>query len=522
MKTKRTFILILLLAVGIYLLRVWSFDAGRLTLYDDAFISLRYAQNLANGDGLVFNPGERVEGYTNFLWTVILAGAIYLGADPILAAKVLGTASGALLLVVTALLARRLVPHGGAWAGVPALILALTASLPRYALSGMETLLFTLWLVMATWLEIGGPPRHGPRLPALVFGLAALTRPEGLMFSTVWIAGTAIGRLLRPRPLRVVLPRLLQSAAIFCAIVLPYYLLRYLYYDSLLPNSFYAKVGGLTSAALQRGLTYLKLELLLLNLPLLAWALLGLRAFRQRAIRAMMVSSLIYLGYLVLIGGDDWAVFGPRFLLVIFPWMAVLGLAGLARLSSGRLPGIVLAALVIALTAGLSIFEARGYRGVMETMNRGWWTAAGWLEQEAGADQLLAIDAAGIIPYHSRLPVLDMLGLNNLHIARISVEQMGGGLAGHEKFDPLYVLEQQPDYIASWLDPQGQPISAGLALVSGQLQDQYDLAAVFLMGVPSASQPAWLDMRGLSYTAELNAGGYLYGIFRQRASARLK
>ena len=40
---------------------------------DDAFISFRYAENLANGQGLVFNPGERVEGYSNPLWTVLFA-----------------------------------------------------------------------------------------------------------------------------------------------------------------------------------------------------------------------------------------------------------------------------------------------------------------------------------------------------------------------------------------------------------------------------------------------------------------
>ena len=40
--------------------------------YDDAFITFRYAANLAHGHGLVFNPGERVEGYSNFLWTVLL------------------------------------------------------------------------------------------------------------------------------------------------------------------------------------------------------------------------------------------------------------------------------------------------------------------------------------------------------------------------------------------------------------------------------------------------------------------
>ena len=51
-------------------------------LCDDAYISFRYADNWARGLGPVFNAGERVEGYTNFLWTALLAGLIKLGAHP--------------------------------------------------------------------------------------------------------------------------------------------------------------------------------------------------------------------------------------------------------------------------------------------------------------------------------------------------------------------------------------------------------------------------------------------------------
>ena len=70
-------------------------------LSDDAFISWRYAQNLVAGNGLVYNPGERVEGYTNFLWTVLLALCQALGLD-MEAASVLFAflATAALTLVV--------------------------------------------------------------------------------------------------------------------------------------------------------------------------------------------------------------------------------------------------------------------------------------------------------------------------------------------------------------------------------------------------------------------------------------
>src|SRR4051794_18934740 len=61
---------------------------------DDAYISFRYARNLVEHGQLVFNPGERVEGFTNFLWTLLLAGGIKLGLSPVLTSRFLGIAFG--------------------------------------------------------------------------------------------------------------------------------------------------------------------------------------------------------------------------------------------------------------------------------------------------------------------------------------------------------------------------------------------------------------------------------------------
>src|SRR4051794_37248022 len=62
--------------VGLYapmLLTLLGASRVRAFTIDDAYISFRYAENLASGHGLVYNLGERVEGYTNFLWVVLLA-----------------------------------------------------------------------------------------------------------------------------------------------------------------------------------------------------------------------------------------------------------------------------------------------------------------------------------------------------------------------------------------------------------------------------------------------------------------
>src|SRR5690606_9328035 len=78
---------------------------------DDAFISFRYARNLAEGEGLVFNQGARVEGYTNFLWTVLLAGFIALGLDPAQVSIVLRIGSLAGSCLLAARLVRGVLPR---------------------------------------------------------------------------------------------------------------------------------------------------------------------------------------------------------------------------------------------------------------------------------------------------------------------------------------------------------------------------------------------------------------------------
>jgi hypothetical protein len=76
-KNNFTFVLILVIA-GLTLL-AWS----QRFVQDDAFISFRYAYNFAHGKGLVWNDGYRVEGYTNFLWTVLMSIPLYFGREPV-------------------------------------------------------------------------------------------------------------------------------------------------------------------------------------------------------------------------------------------------------------------------------------------------------------------------------------------------------------------------------------------------------------------------------------------------------
>jgi arabinofuranosyltransferase len=70
-----------------------------------------------------------------------------------------------------------------------------------------------------------------------------------------------------------------------------------------------------------------------------------------------------------------------------------------------------------------------------------------WLRDNAPADTVVATGIAGALPFYSGLHVIDTLGLNDLHIAHLEVAEMGAGIAGAEKTDVPYVLDQRPTYI---------------------------------------------------------------------------
>src|SRR5439155_7001262 len=118
--------------------------------YDDAFITYRYAANLAHAHGLVYNPGERVEGYSNFLWAIVMAGVIALGGDPEGWSLLLGAACALAALGITMRAAQRCemsVPVAGA-------LIATSTSWAAWGTGGLETGAFML-CVTAGLLALG-------------------------------------------------------------------------------------------------------------------------------------------------------------------------------------------------------------------------------------------------------------------------------------------------------------------------------------------------------------------------------
>jgi hypothetical protein len=108
-------------------------------MYDDAFITYRYAENLAHGLGLVYNAGERVEGYSNFLWTLLMSLVVLAGGRP----EDVGPIVSAVIALGTLVLVMWFAHRRGASGALAGLLLAASSCWATWATGGLETALFT-------------------------------------------------------------------------------------------------------------------------------------------------------------------------------------------------------------------------------------------------------------------------------------------------------------------------------------------------------------------------------------------
>ena len=319
---------------------------------DDAYISFRYAHNLAQGHGLVFNPGhERVEGYTNFLWVLVLAALDKVGARPESAAPALGLLLTVALWAIVARGSWRAIAPWAPWpfAVFPVVAMALTRSVAVWSTSGLETRLFEV-LVAAGVFRLVEETENGRLRPltALLFALASLTRPDGLLISAASL-GAAGGWLLLRRRLRW--SEALLSGGTFVAVVGAHFVFRFLYYGAWLPNTYYAKVGGRTWWDM--GGAYLasfavEYAVVLWLLPLV----LGVRAFVKdgRASLPILFAAAVlpHALYVASIGGDH---FEYRPLDLYFPFAFILVARGLATFRYRALSAAYSSVLVAGLVA---------------------------------------------------------------------------------------------------------------------------------------------------------------------------
>ncbi len=409
------------------------------TLQDDPFISFRYAHNLATGLGPVFNPGQRVEGYTSPLWVFLLAGLAVLGL-PI-------PATAWVLCFVCALLTVALLPRltrtlGLRTYGLDALLLALNTSYAVWAGSSMELAPFGLLLVLAAWAFLG---RRPPLSTGFLFALLTLLRPEGALFAGVALVFCAVDGL---RGERRAWHRLLWLALGFSLPVVAHLTWRLLYYGYPLPNTFYAKVGLGLSQWL-RGLQYVGEALVKYGLALTIPLVLAILQPRGRGWAFLLAGVGLYFFYVSLVGGD-WMV-AERLLVPVLPLAVALAAWGLVgvwiRIRRRVRPqsALTFAAVGLLAVSSGSFYPSFSVAPVLPWVNDAR-LISDWLNTHCPSGKKLAVFAAGALPYYAQdFEIVDMWGLNDATIAHLAEPQMGSGYAGHEKFDAKLVLAEKPD-----------------------------------------------------------------------------
>ena len=426
---------------------------------DDAFITFRYAKFLSLGRGPYFNVGEHVEGYTNTSMMLLMAGveAVMGDARLLAAAKVTGIVGGLATLLFTALLCRAwlrkidaMADHASVLAWVAPALVASQSGFALNSTTGLETTLFSACIAGGLWLAQDALDRDRWRGCGALFGLAVLTRPEGLpVFVAVWTA-RLLGGDRRDAGLR---RRLLLDATLVAGAVAVLLTFRWFAYDGeLLPNTYYAKSGGMggqiTASAYLLGFVRK-------HLAYVGWLpALFVLATRQRALLRSVLPSLFVVGFgvaSIFLAGPDWMP-GYRLLAPYIPAWAALSVLGVCvifgeRLTARRTATTIAVCGVFVLTLYLwqsparikyhddCRVRARGY-------TRGHAALGDWLRSRSKPGETVALMDIGIVGFRCiDLRILDVTGLTDRFIAK----SPGGFL--DKRFDPSYVFDRPPEYL---------------------------------------------------------------------------
>jgi len=455
---------LLVLVLGVALFNLIVIRSSN-TAPDDAYISLRYARNLAHGEGFRFNPGgERVEGFSSPLHVLTMAVLIKGGLDPLRVSQLTSLAAAFLTILAVTWWGHR--KWGLLWGTLGGLAVGLHPGLSTWARGGLETTGFALLIALVLIAAAEGRWR----LAAIPAGLLAITRPEGVLYWLPLVAFAALMIRRQGRPWRDLLP----PVAISLALSLPWLLFRWAYFGDLLPNTYYAKMDGVRSAQIERGLSYLSdfagSSEVHAPLGLIFLAALVAIVRARRGSESVVWWPLLAAGFMtctvvfVLSAGGDW-MSHHRFLIPAVPMVMILAaaaghfLSGLVSRSGRRalLTGILA---VLFLSQPIRIFS-HDLRHPNPPRDRPLGLIEPWddtivpqlyqfgerMGEIMAPTETFALVPVGAPAFASDRIIIDMLGLNDREIGHLPMPEMGTGQMGHEKGNSRVVLDRRPDYI---------------------------------------------------------------------------
>ncbi len=426
--------------------------------FEDAAMLMRYAQNLAQGHGIVWNIGEHpVDGATDFLFMAASAALIKLGLTVGQAVRGLGFASHLLTVLIVYWTNRRVNNANIPFSFLSGLYLAVGAGLsyvaayfgtPFFALAAAST--WTLGLVLINRTD-------SPFSLSLAFALSGLVtgliRPEGVILASLILLAIVFMRGFKKSISIIVI-----FGVIFSVFGGAYFLWRWNYFGYPLPNPFYKKGdGGLHWDSFDSSL----LNTLRLCLPLVLAFILSLRSsVTTKKASAYLIPILGFAAAFVLI--SDEMNYGARFQYAIVPialmaWTPLV--AGFSPAPLIKLAGrekIAYAAALIAISSSLVYYSwfqncfLVSYQKDCLTPyeSDGRFEMGKLLAEYRGKGYVLATTEAGLLPYYSGWTAIDTWGLNDQFIAH------NGGLTVEylDKYKPHVIMFH--DYYSPLVPPK--------------------------------------------------------------------
>ena len=452
MKNSKTLLLfIILISVIVLCVRAYYFYPY---YADDSYITLRYAQRLLDGYGLTWNNGIPVEGYSNLSWTLLMAGFGSLGIDMELATRISGLA---LSILIIGLLVYYIKTRYNGDPRIVAIVLAffsICGIVSVWSIAGLEQPLVA-FLALFSIIKLFDYRDYKKEISliysSIALGVLCITRPDGIMLC--FILGAYLF-LINKSDMKKAL-KLMGKLAIFPLIFYFGQLaFRIYYYGELVPNTALVKV---TPSFYHSwiGLRY-TLRFLRTNSSLVLITLgLAVLLYKNRHKNLQLISTILlfWFAYLSFIGGDIFEAYRHHYYSLVF--ILILFADGLNNFFKSEYykkwnKALVLAALILSFSYYVyQQFTDSRYMNI-KNLNISYHhlTLAKELKATFSEVQpMVALDAAGVIPYITKFPALDMLGLNDYYIARHKPETMGRGFIGHELGDPEYTLDQSPDII---------------------------------------------------------------------------
>ena len=462
-------------------------------IQDDVYTSFRYVKNFINGNGLVFNPGERVEGYTNFLWVVILSLPMYVGKmfsvdfkiEEI--AQTLSIIFSCAVIIETYYLSmiiklkigesfpKQKPMLAGAENLAPVILMVYSVPLLYWGVSAMETSLFVSLMLLSIIFYLKGLSDIKPnKLFITVSLLNSLVRPEGIFIFGMIMTHNFLWNYFESRNhnfsegIRKSFDKKYRTEIFsYLLLIFIFICFRMMYYGYPLPNTFYAKTE-FTTEFIGRGwkyfLEFAKPYLMFGTFLIFPIVLYGGKEIRKE-FSLLYGIVILWIIAIIAIGGDVLPV--NRFFLPLMPIVYILLVKSIKSIIDKLVVGkeriknlFFVLALLLTVVFGIFTYKQnypammtkRAYEvGLVAKMK----IYAEWVNRQEeiyNRKMNVAMSTIGAFSYYSDAHVIDLVGLTDSYIAHHPREVKGINdelpvLWKERHYNAQYILSKKPDYI---------------------------------------------------------------------------